>query len=131
MGTDLDQIYQNRLAALSQAAHDIRGVDSAEFVVARAAVYLTFLENGNDIPVTERGLSDEQIAHMVSRFLWWKLPENFRPDCGITFEAEHSKEFMAAQGKPPMRHEPVGTNLLGADQAKDMVRFMVEGLPAE
>ena len=30
-------------------------------------------------------MTDDQINHMVSRFLQWKLPENFSPDCGITF----------------------------------------------
>jgi hypothetical protein len=74
-------------------------------------------------------LTDEQIKHMVSRFLGWRLPENFRPDGGITFKAEHSEEYMASLGKPPMRHQPNGTNLFDAQQAEQMVRHMIEGLP--
>jgi hypothetical protein len=74
-------------------------------------------------------MDDRQIKHMVSRFLGWKLPANFSPDCGIVFEPEHSAEYMAKQGKPPMRHEPNGTNLFTATQATEMVRWMVEGLP--
>lgn len=76
-------------------------------------------------------LSDLQIKHMVDRFLAWKLPDTFRPDAGISFEPEHSKEYMASLGKPPMRHQPTGTNLFDAREAEAMVRHMVEGLPAE
>lgn len=32
-------------------------------------------------------LTDEQIKHIVNRFLRWKLPENFHPDAGISFKA--------------------------------------------
>lgn len=74
-------------------------------------------------------MSDAQIKHMVDRFLSWKLPENFRPDAGITFTPEHSVEFMASLGKPPMRHAPTGTNLFDADQAAAMIRHMIDGLP--
>jgi hypothetical protein len=76
-------------------------------------------------------VTDDQIKHMVSRFLGWRLPDNFNPDCGISFTREHSVEFMASHGKPPMRFEPVGTNLLDATQAEAMVRHMVEGLSDE
>lgn len=69
-------------------------------------------------------MTDEQIKHMVNRFLMWRLPENFNPDGGITFKAvfnEHTTH--------PMKHEPVGTNLLDYGQAEEMIRHMVDGLP--
>ena len=72
----------------------------------------------------------EQIHHMVTRFLGWRLPENFSPDAGISFKPEYNVEFNAKRGLPPNRHQPVGTNLFDADQAVAMVRYMVEGLPA-
>lgn len=75
-------------------------------------------------------MTDDQIKHMVDRFLQWRLPENFRPDAGITFEPEFNKEWNAKQGKPPQRHEPMGTNLFCADQAEAMVRHMIEGMPS-
>ena len=75
-------------------------------------------------------MNDAQIKHMVDRFLTWRLPENFNPDGGISFEPEFNKEFMAKEGKPPMRHEPSGTNLFDATQAEVMVRHMLDGLPA-
>lgn len=69
-------------------------------------------------------LSDAQIKHMAERFLRWKLPENFRPDGGVSFERDYN------QNTPwPARHEPTGTNLFDYNQAKDMVRFMADGLP--
>lgn len=74
-------------------------------------------------------MNDAQIKHMVDRFLWWKLPPDFSPDAGISFRPEFNVEYMAAQGKPPMRHEPVGTNLFSAAQADAMIRHMAEGLP--
>jgi hypothetical protein len=71
-------------------------------------------------------LSDEQIKHMVDRFLQWRLPENFNPDGGISF-----KKTFNENTPYPMKHEPVGTNLLDAMQAEEMIRYMVEGMPSE
>lgn len=64
-------------------------------------------------------MTEEQIKHMVDRFLGWKLPDNFNPDAGISY---------ARPGYPPS-WSPTGTNLFDETQAKAMVRHMVEGLP--
>jgi len=70
-------------------------------------------------------MTDDQIKHMVGRFLAWKLPETFNPDGGISFES------VGNAGSPhEYRREPNGTNLLDATQAEAMVRHMLEGLPA-
>jgi hypothetical protein len=66
-----------------------------------------------------------QIKHMVDRFLSWKLPATFNPDGGIAFEPIGSKGT-----QHEFKREPVGTNLLDATQAAEMVRHMVDGLPA-
>lgn len=68
-------------------------------------------------------MTEEQIKYMVDRFLGWKLPENFRPDAGITFKATYNEHSAC-----PMRHEPMGTNLFDAIQADAMIRYMIEGL---
>lgn len=68
-------------------------------------------------------MTDEQIKHMVNRFLGWKLPENFNPDGGISFEPICNKHTPLAS-----KREPTGTNLLDYSQAKEMVCYMVEGL---
>jgi hypothetical protein len=75
-------------------------------------------------------MTDEQIKHMVNCFLGWRLPENFQPDAGISFNPEYNVEYNAGRGKPPARHQPSGTNLFDATQAEAMVRYMVEGMPA-
>lgn len=66
-----------------------------------------------------------QIKHMADRFLAWPLPEDFNPDCGISFQA------VANAGS---HHEyvrnPTGTNLFDARQATEMAGHIVEGLPA-
>lgn len=70
-------------------------------------------------------MNDDQIMHMVNRFLGWKLPANFNPDAGISFKAAFNEHTAH-----PMKHEPSGTNLFDATQADAMVRFMLEGLPS-
>ena len=69
-------------------------------------------------------MTNDQIKHMVDRFLSWKLPDNFNPDGGVSFKAEFNENTPW-----PMRHEPSGTNLLDYTQAEAMVRHMLEGLP--
>ena len=64
-------------------------------------------------------MTEEQIKHMVHRFLGWRLPESFKPDAGITYTPPHG-----CWSSPPS-----GTNLLDATQADAMVRYMVEGVP--
>lgn len=69
-------------------------------------------------------MRDDQIKHMVNRFLAWRLPEDFRPDGGVTFTPTGN-----AGTAHEYRNEPSGTNLLDADQAQAMVRHMLAGLP--
>ena len=54
---------------------------------------------------------------MVNRFLMWRLPEDFRPDGGISFTRSKYGETVH-----PM---PVGTNLLTYTQAKAMLEFVL------
>lgn len=69
-------------------------------------------------------MTDEQIKHMVDRFLGWKLPEDFKPDMGISYSRP--------EWVPPLPAEwsPRGTNLLGSQQAYALVRYMIDGMPA-
>ena len=68
-------------------------------------------------------MTDATIKHMVGRFLAWKLPADFSPDGGISFQK------VSNAGTPhEYRYEPVGTNLLTATQAEDMLRHMLEGI---
>lgn len=72
-------------------------------------------------PPAGRELSDEEIKYMVNRFLGWRLPEHFNPDCGISFKPD-------PRWTVPM--QPIGTNLFSAEQAEQMVRYMLDGIAA-
>ena len=66
-------------------------------------------------------MTDEQIAFMVNRFLSWRLPQEFRPDGGISYTRPHYD--------PDIDATPSGTDLFDARQAEAMVRHMIEGIP--
>jgi len=59
-------------------------------------------------------MSEKLINQMVDRFLCWKLPADFAPDCGISFDGRKDDEWNKN------KTWPVGTNLLTAEQAKQM-----------
>lgn len=71
--------------------------------------------------------SEDQIKQIVTRFLSWKLPDDFHPDDGISFEPFFNIEWNAKQGKPPQRRTPTGTNLFNHTQALAMVRYIIDG----
>ena len=58
---------------------------------------------------------------MVTRFLSWRLPDSFSPDCGISFKRTYN------EGSPfgTSTYEPTGTNLLSADQARVMLEYVL------
>lgn len=72
---------------------------------------------------SEGAIAEEQIRHMVNRFLQWKLPDTFNPDGGISF-----KRTCSEVTSHPMTREPVGTNLFDATQAEAMIRYLIEGI---
>jgi hypothetical protein len=60
------------------------------------------------------------IKTIVDRFLGWSLPENFNPDAGISFKPIYN------EGTPYQnRHRPIGTNLLDAEQARQMFEYLL------
>lgn len=65
--------------------------------------------------VERRYMRPRTIRDLVDRFLSWKLPQDFGPDCGISF-------------KPPTHPNswPVGTNLFTAEQARQMLEHILE-----
>ena len=64
-----------------------------------------------------------RLDECVSRFLAWKLPKDFYPDCFISFDRE--KAFTHPY------NGPTGTNLLHAGQAKAMLEEVCAPLIAE
>jgi Lar family restriction alleviation protein len=69
---------------------------------------------------TQEALADTQDAlvtdEMVNRFLAWRLPNDFSPDCFVHFDIDQA----GRAGSWPM-----GTNLLTAEQAKAMLRHVL------
>lgn len=61
------------------------------------------------------------IKDAVNRFLGWKLPKDFDPDCGISFNP------MEASGGS----WPIGTSLFTADQAKAMFEHCIAAIAAK
>lgn len=64
-------------------------------------------------------MSDSMIDQMVGRFLSWPLPKGFSPDCYITFYPELADKSNGW---------PIGTNLFTAEQAREMVKHMLDGV---
>lgn len=71
-------------------------------------------------------MTEDQIKHMVNRFLAWKLPMPFNPDCGVSFKTHYNNGT-----ETPAKYDPSGTNLFDATQATEMVRYMLDGLPID
>ncbi len=67
--------------------------------------------------------SNDLVKSMVNRFLGWRLPDDFSPDGGISFQKVGN-----AGTTYEYRYEPTGTNLLTATQATAMVEHMFEGI---
>lgn len=79
--------------------------------------------------VPDERLTAEQIKYMVDRFLTWRLPESFNPDGGISFRRVSKDSVSVPVGVNHHRYEPVGTNLLSAAEATEMVRHMIHSMP--
>lgn len=58
-------------------------------------------------------------GEMVNRFLGWKLPEDFAPDCGIMFDRNIPASYDGW---------PSGTNLLTATQARAMLEYALQSV---
>lgn len=63
------------------------------------------------------------VGLMVSRFLSWKLPKDFHPDGGMVFIPTKGCGYDSP-------HWPVGTNLLTAEQAEQMLKHVTGGIDA-
>ncbi len=115
----------NELVTVSKDALD-RYKDQARYTYQRAEkAEARVKELEAERPAVVVVPREEQIKQMVTRFLGWKLPEDFHPDDGISFEPFFNVEWNAKQGKPPQRRTPTGTNLFNATQAEAMVRYML------
>jgi len=80
------------------------------WVIVRLDQIITKSRASQDRPVQP---SQSVIKAAVDKFLGWKLPQDFHPDCGISFT--------------PVTLPPIGTNLFTAEQAKAMFEYCLQG----
>jgi hypothetical protein len=67
-------------------------------------------------------MNEEEIKQMVDRFLAWPLPKDFAPDAGIVFRPSELQNSL-------VHPWPTGTNLLTAEQARQMILHMMGAQP--
>lgn len=67
-------------------------------------------------------VADDVVEQAVNRFLSWKLPKDFRPDGGVVFIPTKGRGYDSP-------HWPCGTNLLNAQQAREMLRYVFAAAP--
>ena len=73
-------------------------------------------------PALQAGQGEPKVTdEMVNRFLGWRLPDDFNPDCGISFKRVYNE----ASPYGTSIHEPTGTNLFDADQARKMLEHVL------
>ena len=127
MNTD-DEV-QRPAKVYPEAMKDCRAISDAEAVGIAMEV---MLKDAATIAKLESELAKAQariveletlvpdINSMTARFLGWKLPEDFCPDCYIAFNREE------ASGQ----HQwPTGTNLFTATEAKSMFEYCTSPRP--
>lgn len=106
-----------KLAEKAAAAHDSQDAmrfSQAATNITNAAITLDAINRNTP------SAADVSIKTMVGRFLAWKLPADFSPDGGISFE-----RISSAGTQYEHAREPVGTNLLTATQAEAMIRHLL------
>ena len=59
---------------------------------------------------------------MVDNFLGWRIPRDFCPDNGVSFNPDKCVSFGGM---------PIGSNLFTYEQAREMVDFMLTGVNRE
>ncbi len=90
------------IAGFTDEEHDINGLDYGSVDVAEI--------------LSAEVVRLRDIDKMVNRFLAWKLPSDFSPDAGVTFNPGHIT--------PSSPLWPTGTNLMTAQQARQMFEYV-------
>lgn len=73
------------------------------------------------------------VKSMVDRFLGWKLPNDFAPDGGVTFNRHYNTLVNGKVTECERTYGdtwwPIGTNLLTAEQAEQMFSYVLAAAP--
>lgn len=83
-------------------------------------LFIDLPDNTKLFTAPQQAIPAIDVNKMVDRFLGWKLPTDFSPDAGISFNKVYNKGTAFERN-----HEPIGTNLLNADQAKAMFEYCI------
>ena len=124
-----DSIYKAKTALSTAISALIKRAKDAERLLAETKAQLAKLSINktiNRLGQDEEGylvVKNTELEQMVSRFLGWKLPEDFAPDCQIIFDKDRASQ--------PPHSWPIGTNLLDARQAKAMLEEVTAPLQAK
>jgi hypothetical protein len=86
-------------------------------------VFRRALQAAPSVPNEQAVPAVPDIKEMVNRFLGWRLPQDFHPDCGISFDGRKDDEWNKN------KTWPIGTNLLTADQARAMFEHCLQYKP--
>lgn len=98
------------------------GITLVSFTEAQLSEFSEQIRALIDQPVKSLNINE-----IVNRFLGWKLPSDFSPDCGISFEQYSNPN----NDRYKALREPTGTNLFNADQAKAMFQHVLKGATTE
>lgn len=97
---------------LEEAADALEAMQSETArLVEKSNAYI--IDNARFSNALEAMQPTPRIDDAVNRFLGWRLPDDFQPDCGVSFT--------------PLTHPnswPTGTNLLTATQAREMLEYI-------
>lgn len=66
---------------------------------------------------SENAINKARLPKMVTRFLGWRIPEGFSPDCFVTFYRDRAQKSVSW---------PIGTNIFNADETKQMISHVLE-----
>jgi hypothetical protein len=106
---------EGRRAQILDMALRTPGMTGHEDVLAAATAYHAHITNQPVVKAWTPAMGPD-VKQMVDRFLGWKLPDTFYPDCYVIFDRERAQ----ANGS-----WPVGTNLLTADEARAMFEHVL------
>jgi hypothetical protein len=94
------------------------GEEASLYVYGSQSLVIDEIAKDQSAPALKH--EEQLINRMVDRFLGWKLPQDFVPDCGISFDGRKDDEFNKN------KTWPIGTNLLTADQVREMFAYCLK-----
>ena len=99
----------------------ITGLDSGDALI-RLSDAIAAVEDNFALAPPAPSVPGGMVERAVTRFLSWKLPKDFHPDGGVVFIPTKGRGYDSP-------YWPCGTNLLNAQQARDLLRYVLAAAP--